>query len=95
MANIYLDRAGVDACVSKVASAIQQLQDAAKNIDATMNELPTYWQGASSDSAQNTYAEEYKTLLTTTVPEAVESFKEFINKCKEAIVDVDTQLSGK
>lgn len=95
MANIYLDRAGVDACISKVNSAIQELYNTAQSIDATMNELPTYWQGASSDSAQSTYAEEYKTLLTKTVPEAVENFKEFINKCKESIVEVDTQLSGR
>lgn len=91
---IYLERSGVDACISKVSSAIEELQSAAQSIDSTMGELPTYWQGASSDSAQATYADEYRTLLTQTVPEAVENFKQFINKCKESIIEVDTQLSG-
>ena len=94
MANIYLDRAGVDSCITKVNSAIQELHAAAQAIDAAMGDLPNYWQGASSDSAQNTYAENYKNMLTKEVPETVESLKDFVNKCKEAIIEVDTQLSG-
>lgn len=92
---IFLERSGVESCISKMNSAIEELYSAAKNIDATMGELPNYWQGSAADGAQTTYAEEYKTLLTQTVPEAVENFKEFINKCKETMIETDTQLSGK
>ena len=92
---IYLEREGVEACINKVNAAIEELYATAQSIDATMGELPNYWQGAASDSAQNTYTSEYKTLLTKTVPEAVENFKQFINTCKESIIDVDSQLSGK
>ena len=91
---IYVERTGIEACISKIDAAIEELYSAAQSIDSTMNELPTYWQGAASDSAQATYAEEYKSLLTKTVPETVESFKKFINDCKETIIEVDTQLSG-
>lgn len=91
---IYVERAGIETCISKIDAAIEELYAAAQSIDSTMNELPTYWQGAASDSAQATYAEEYKNLLTKTVPETVESFKKFINNCKETIIEVDTQLSG-
>lgn len=91
---VYVERTGIESCISKINSAIEELYNAASSIDASMNELPTYWQGAASDSAQATYAEQYKTLLTKTVPEAVEEFKGFINQCKETIIEVDTQLSG-
>ncbi len=92
---VYLDRVGVEECTGKIDKAIADLYDAAQRIDTTMGQLPQYWQGSASDKAQGTYAEQYKTMLTKTVPEAVESFKKFISDCKQAIIDVDTQLSGK
>lgn len=92
---IYVEREGIEACISRIQSAIEQLQTAAADIDKTMGDLPTYWQGAAYDKAQDTYVQEYQTLLTKTVPENVESFKQFINNCKETIVDIDNQLSGK
>ncbi len=91
---VYVERTGIESCINKINAAIEELYSAASSIDASMNELPTYWQGSSSDSAQATYAEEYKTLLTKTVPEAVENFRGFINNCKETIIEVDSQLSG-
>lgn len=91
---IYVEREGIEGCITKIQSAIEDLQSAASAIDKTMGELPTYWQGAAYDKAQNTYAEEYQTLLTKTVPEQVDSFKQFINNCKDTIIDIDTQLSG-
>lgn len=92
---IYVEREGIEACISRIQSAIEQLQTAASDIDKTMGDLPTYWQGAAYDKAQDTYVQEYQTLLTKTVPENVESFKQFISNCKETIVDIDNQLSGK
>lgn len=92
---VYLDRPGVEECTSAIAKQIEALITAATSIDTTMGKLPEYWQGAAADKAQSTYAEEYKTMLTKTVPEAVEDFKKFIDSCKQAIIEVDTQLSGK
>lgn len=91
---IYVERTGIEACIKKIDAAIEELYSAAQSIDSAMNELPTYWQGTASNSAQATYAVDYKGLLTKTVPETVESFKKFINDCKETIIEVDNQLSG-
>lgn len=91
---IYVEREGIESCISKIQGAIEQLQAAAAEIDRTMVALPEFWKGAASDSAQNTYAEEYQTLLTKTVPDSVDSFKQFINNCKDTIIDIDNQLSG-
>lgn len=91
---IYVEREGIESCISKIQQAIEDLQTAASQIDSTMGELPTYWQGAAYDKAQSQYAEEYQKLLTKTVPESGDSFKQFINSCKDTIVDIDNQLSG-
>lgn len=91
---IYVEREGIESCISKIQQAIEDLQTAASQIDSTMGELPIYWQGAAYDKAQSQYAEEYQKLLTKTVPESVDSFKQFINSCKDTIVDIDNQLSG-
>ena len=91
---IYVEREGIESCIKKIQSAIEELESAASSIDKTMGELPTYWQGAAYDKAQATYVEQYQTLLTKTVPENVDSFKQFMNNCKDTIVDIDTQLSG-
>lgn len=92
---IYVDRDGIDQCISKIQTAIENLQSAASQIDSTMGDITAYWQGNAADKAQSTYAEEYKTLLTKTVPEQVDSFKQFIDGCKQAIIDTDAQLSGR
>lgn len=91
---VYLDRPGVEECTSAIGREIEALEGAAKSIDSIMGKLTQYWQGAAADKAQATYAEEYKTMLTQTVPQAVEDFKKFIDGCKQAIIEVDTQLSG-
>lgn len=92
---IYVERSGIEGCIKKIQQATADLQAAAKLIDKTMGELPTYWQGDSYNKAQSTYAEEYQTLLAKTVPESVESFNQFIEGCKNTIVEIDQQLSGK
>ena len=91
---IYVDREGIEGCIKKIQSALEQLQRAASEIDKTMGDLPTYWQGSAYEKAQAKYMEEYQTLLTKTVPDSVDGFKQFINGCKDTIVDIDTQLSG-
>lgn len=91
---IYVEREGIEACISKIQSAIDQLIEAASTVDKTMGELPSYWQGSSYEKANATYVEQYQTLLTKTVPTEVDNFKQFINNCKTTIVDIDIQLSG-
>lgn len=89
-----VDKPGIEGCVSKVNSAIEALKDAAKDINSSMNELPNYWEGAAYDKARSTYEEEYQQLLTTTVPTAVENFRDYINQCMQKIIELDQQLSG-
>lgn len=91
---IYVEREGIESCIDKIQKAIEQLQAAASEIDKSMGDLPNYWQGAAYEKANTTYMDEYQQLLTKTVPESVDSFKQFINGCKETIIDIDTQLSG-
>lgn len=92
---IYVERTGIEGCIKKIQQATADLQAAARLIDKTMGELPSYWQGQAYDKAQSTYSNEYQTLLTKTVPESVESFNQFIEGCKTTIVEIDEQLSGK
>lgn len=66
----------------------------ATEINSSMDELPNYWEGAAYDNARSTYEEEYQTLLTTTVPEAVGNFRDYINQCMEKIIEIDEQLAG-
>lgn len=94
MSNIYLDRDGADGCVTDINTQIQALRDAAAAIDTAMGNLQEYWQGTSADKAQTTYDSDYKTMLTETIPNAVDEFKQFMDGCVKAIFDTDQQLSG-
>ena len=91
---LYLEINGATQCVKNINVAIQELHDAASSIDAAMAELPTHWQGAAADKVQRDYADQYQTLIKTTVPEALKNFSEFIQKCNDTIIDIDRQLSG-
>lgn len=89
-----VERAGIESCIAKINNAIDQLNQAASTINTTMGEIPSYWEGAAHDKAQATYDEEYRSLLTSTVPTAVENFREYINGCKEKIIELDEMLAG-
>lgn len=89
-----VERTGIEMCVKKIKSAIKELNSAAKTIDASMNEIPEFWEGAAYDKAASVYEEDYKTLLTTTVPEAVESFNDYIDTCMKKIIEIDEKLAG-
>lgn len=89
-----VERGGIEECVKKINSAIEQLTSAATEINSSMGELPNYWEGAAYDNARATYEEEYQTLLITTVPEAVGNFRDYINQCMEKIIEIDEQLAG-
>ncbi len=92
---IYLDREGVESCISTISSAIETLRDAAASIDsAFMNNLGESWQGNAYEKAMSTYQEGYQNMLTKTVPEMVTQLNDFISTCEKAIVEVDNQLSG-
>lgn len=89
-----VERTGIEDCVKRVNEAISMLSTAASDIDKAMNELPEYWEGAAYDNARRIYEDEYENLLTTTVPEAVSSFRDYINTCMAKIIDLDNQLAG-
>ena len=91
---VFVEREGIESCMTKIAAAIDQLKQAAESIDKTMAELPNYWQGDAYNKAEATYAEQYQTLLKTTVPTQVDEFKQFMDNCKKTIIDIDTQLAG-
>jgi len=89
-----VERSGIESCVGKVNSAIEQLKSAASEIDASMNDLPNYWEGAAYDKARSIYEEEYQKFLAATIPEAVENFRDYINQCMNKILEIDEQLAG-
>lgn len=92
---IYLDREGVDSTVKQIGQAIEALQDAAKRVDnEVMGNLGNSWQGDAYNKTIDTYASEYQKMLTVDVPELVSQLSQFIDNCKNAIVEVDRQLSG-
>ena len=75
-----VERSGIEGCISRVNTG--------------MDELCNHWEGAAYNKAMSVYDEEYRDLLTKTVPEAVEEFKNYINQCMEMIIDLDNQLAG-
>lgn len=92
---VRVDRPGLEKCIKVIDDAIKELSEAASKIERTMtSEIPDYWEGNAHDKAQSTYDQEYRKLLTKTLPEAVTSFKDYIDQCKNTIIEIDEQLSG-
>lgn len=92
---IYLDREGVEECVRKISSAIEELKTAATDVDGVfMDEIGHCWSGNAYEKCMNTYQDEYQTMLTKSVPDMVDQLNKFVDECKNAIVEVDNQLSG-
>jgi len=90
-----VERAGIEQCVKKINGAIDELMNAAKEIDSSMTEIVSFWEGAAATAATETYQNEYQKLLTSTVPDAVTNFRDYINQCMEKIIEIDEQLAGK
>ena len=90
-----VERSGIESCIARVNTAIETLNQAASDVNAAMNELPAYWEGAAYERARSTYEEEYQPLLTGTVPEAVSSFRDYIRGCMETILETDSELAGR
>lgn len=89
-----VEKDGIDGCIKRVNEAIDELNRAAGEIEKAMNELPEYWEGAAYNNARDTYESEYQTLLIKTVPDAVSSFRDYINDCMNKIIEIDNQLAG-
>ena len=89
-----VERGGIESCIGKINSAIEELNNAARQINQSMNELPSHWEGAAYDKARSVYEEQYQQLLTSTVPQAVEDFKAYIDQCMQKIIELDNQLAG-
>ena len=90
-----VERSGIEACITKVNTAIETLNQAAADVNSAMNELPAYWEGAAYEKARTTYEEEYQPLLTTTLPETISSFRDYIRGCMETILEIDSELAGR
>ena len=92
---IYLDRGGVEECISAITSAIGTLEEAAGSIDKTMTgQLGASWQGNAYEKTMSTYTEGYQKMLTKEIPEMVAQLREFIDGASKAIVEADNQLAG-
>ena len=91
---VRVEREGIESCIEKIKDAIVELENAASRIDKSMGEIPQYWEGAAYDKARSVYEDEYQKLLTKDVPTAVASFKDYIDQCKNKIIEIDEQLSG-
>lgn len=89
-----VEKDGIEGCIKRVNEAIDELNRAAGEIQKAMDELPEHWEGAAYNTARTTYEDEYQTLLTTTVPNAVVSFRDYINDCMAKIIEIDNQLAG-
>lgn len=85
---------GCKNCVDKINQQISVLTEAAATIDKTMQEISNYWEGTSHDKAQEEYVTYYQKQLTKDVPQAVENFRQYINKCHEIIRQADAAMSG-
>lgn len=93
---LYLDKPNAEKVIGDVTGKIREMEDLAAQIDRLIaNQLPEYWQGASADKAQSTYADEYKSFLQKKVPEMVTALKDYMQDCVKSITDVDNQLAGK
>lgn len=92
---IYLDRAGVEECISAINGAIGTLEEAAGSIDKTMTgQLGGSWQGNAYEKTMSTYTEGYQKMLTKDIPDMVAQLREFVDGATKAIVEVDQQLAG-
>lgn len=93
---LYLDKPNAEKVIGNVNNKIMEMEELASQIDRLIvNELPEFWQGASADKAQSTYADEYKNFLQKKVPEMVTALKDYMQDCVKSITDVDNQLAGK
>ena len=92
MSEIYLDREGADTCIEAIKVAIEALRSAASDIDGSMGQLREVWRGTSASKCQGTYENDYKNMLTTQIPDAVEELKAFVDSCVQAIYDTDNSL---
>lgn len=92
---LYLDKDAADDEVKAINLQITALSDAADAIDQAMGRLAEVWQGTSATKAQDTYATEYRNMLTEKIPETVGELRTFINDCVREISTTDSNLAGK
>ena len=86
---------GVQACISQMETAIENLTQTAGEIDTVVeSNMGEYWEGESYTKCITTYEENYKQMLTSQIPELVEQLKQFMQTCKDCLEEADRQLSG-
>lgn len=89
-----VEKEGIEECMGRVNLAINDLTQAADDIQKAMDALPEYWEGASYNKAREVYEGKYQGFLMNTVPNAVAEFRDYINACMAEILEIDSRLAG-
>lgn len=89
---IYLNKEEADRCVDVIKRQVEVLGESAKEIDKTMEDLRNHWKGSSANKTQANYEDNYKNMLTQSIPDAVSELQKFVEDCTQAIFETDQQL---
>ena len=93
---LRIDIEGVSECIDAMNTSIEDLEQAAADIDTTvMQNLGEHWEGDSYDKCIITYEDEYQDLLTNKIPDMVGQLRQFMETCKQALQETDASLAGK
>ena len=89
---LRIDFEGVSECIDAMNTSIEDLEQAAADIDTTvMQNLGE----DSYDKCITTYEDEYQDLLTNKIPDMVGQLRQFMETCKQALQETDASLAGK
>ena len=93
---LRIDFEGVSECIDAMNTSIEDLEEAAADINTTvMQNLGEYWEGDSYDKCITTYEDEYQDLLINKIPDMVGQLRQFMETCKQALQETDASLAGK
>lgn len=96
MANevLYLDPAAAQSYMAKIRAAAGELQSSAKSFSASVQGLTTEaWRGDASNDIWQQYLAEYKDLIETKIPTALENFDKFMTNCANGIKETDQRIA--
>ncbi len=93
---IRVDKDGFEGFLKEMTDTIGLLQDQASEIDRKMNnDLGTYWAGDAYENAMGVYESTFKEVLTTKLNETLTEFQNYMNTCRDEIINLDNILAGK
>lgn len=96
MANeaLYLDMPAAQAKMQEIKAAAETLRQGAQSFSKSVNLLTTEaWRGNASTDVRNRYESEYKNLIEVRIPQALETFEQFMNQCAQGIKDTDAAIA--